>query len=90
MLEIQRARLDTIRRSVFLDVPGRSRSSVAAHAELLDLIAAGAPVDRIQQVARAHKLLTSAAVSLPAASSMYAMDIRYPKSRNCPRSTGWR
>lgn len=63
LLETQWARLDTIRRSVFLYVPGRSRSSVAEHAELLDLITAGAPAERIEQVARAHKLHTSAAVS---------------------------
>ncbi|MFD2684887.1 GntR family transcriptional regulator [Streptomyces phyllanthi] len=63
LLETQWARLDTIRRSVFRYVPDRSRSSVAEHAELLDLIAAGAPVERIEQVARAHKMHTGAAVS---------------------------
>ncbi|WP_416979569.1 FCD domain-containing protein [Streptomyces sp. T028] len=63
LLETQWARLDTIRRSVSPHVPGRSRSSVAEHAELLDLIAAGAPAERVEQAARAHKLRTAAAVS---------------------------
>lgn len=63
LLEAQWARLDTIRRSVFLYVPGRSASSVAEHAELLDLIAAGAPAEHIEQKARTHKLHTGAAVS---------------------------
>lgn len=63
VLESQWSRLDTIRRSVFLFVPGRSKSSVAEHAELLDLIAAGAPADRIEQAARSHKLHTADAVA---------------------------
>jgi DNA-binding GntR family transcriptional regulator len=63
LLETQWSRLDTIRRSVFLFVPGRSRSSVAEHAELLHLIVAAAPADRIERAAREHKLHTSAAVA---------------------------
>lgn len=63
LLANQWARLDTIRRSVFVFVPGRARSSVAEHAEILDLIEAGAPAERIEEVARAHKLHTASAVS---------------------------
>ncbi|HEU5469172.1 MAG TPA: GntR family transcriptional regulator [Actinophytocola sp.] len=62
LLEAQWSRLDTIRRSVFAFVPGRARSSVAEHAELLDLIAVGAPADRLERLARAHKLHTADAV----------------------------
>jgi DNA-binding GntR family transcriptional regulator len=63
LLEAQWSRLDTIRRSVFAFVPGRARSSVAEHAEILDLIAIGAPADRVERLARAHKLHTAAAVN---------------------------
>jgi hypothetical protein len=63
MLDAQWSRLDAIRRSVFLLVPSRSRSSVAEHAEILRLIAAGAPADQIEQAARAHKLHTVEAVA---------------------------
>lgn len=62
LLEAQWSRLDTIRRSVFAFVPGRAQSSVAEHAELLDLIAIGAPADRLERLARAHKLHTADAV----------------------------
>jgi DNA-binding GntR family transcriptional regulator len=61
LLQAQWSRLDTIRRSVFLFVPGRSAFSVAEHDEILDLIDAGAPADRIEQAARAHKLRTAEA-----------------------------
>ena len=54
-------RLDAIRRSVFLFVPGRSIYSVAEHDEILDLIAAAASADQIEQAARAHKLRTAEA-----------------------------
>jgi DNA-binding GntR family transcriptional regulator len=63
ILEAQWSRLDTIRRSVFAFVPGRARSSVAEHTEILDLIAMGAPIDHIEQLARAHKLHTAQAVA---------------------------
>jgi DNA-binding GntR family transcriptional regulator len=62
LLEAQWSRLDTIRRSVFAFVPGRAQSSVAEHAELLDLIAIGAPAERLERLARAHKLHTADAV----------------------------
>lgn len=61
LLEAQWSRLDTIRRSVFLFVPGRSAFSVAEHDEILDLITAGAPADQIEQAARTHKLRTAEA-----------------------------
>jgi len=63
LLEAQWSRLDTIRRSVFAFVPGRARSSVAEHTEILDLIAMGAPADQIERLARAHKLHTAEAVT---------------------------
>jgi DNA-binding GntR family transcriptional regulator len=63
LLETQWARLDTIRRSVFPFVPGRARTSVAEHTKILDLIAAGAPSDRIERMARAHKHNTMQAVN---------------------------
>ncbi|HET6213883.1 MAG TPA: GntR family transcriptional regulator [Micromonosporaceae bacterium] len=63
LLEAQWSRLDTIRRSVFVFVPGRSRSSVAEHAEILELIGAGAPAGEIERAARTHKLHTADAVA---------------------------
>jgi DNA-binding GntR family transcriptional regulator len=58
LLEAQWSRLDTIRRSVFVFVPGRARSSVAEHTEILDMLALGAPADKLERLARAHKLHT--------------------------------
>jgi DNA-binding GntR family transcriptional regulator len=63
LLDAQWSRLDTIRRSVFAFVPGRARSSVAEHTEIVDLIAMGAPAERIEQAARTHKLHTAGAVA---------------------------
>jgi DNA-binding GntR family transcriptional regulator len=63
LLEAQWTRLDAIRRSAFTFAPGRSRSSVAEHAEILDLIEAGAPATRIEHAARGHKLHTGNAVA---------------------------
>lgn len=59
MLTRERERLQSIRRSSFAFVPGRSRTSVEEHDELLRLLSAD-PLDpaRIEQVARAHKLNT--------------------------------
>jgi DNA-binding GntR family transcriptional regulator len=54
LLESQWSRLDTVRRSVF--VPGRARTSVSEHTEILDLIQSEAPADLIEQLARTHKL----------------------------------
>jgi DNA-binding GntR family transcriptional regulator len=63
LLETQWVRLDTVRRSVFLFVPGRSKSSVAEHDEILDLIAAGAPAEQIELAARTHKMHTVQALT---------------------------
>ena len=63
LLEAQWARLDAIRRSAFTFAPGRAHSSVAEHAGILDLIAAGAPADQIEHAARAHKVHTGDAVA---------------------------
>lgn len=51
-------RLDAIRRTVFVHIPYRGASSVAEHRELVGLLRAGAPADRIETVARQHKLNT--------------------------------
>ncbi|MGH2913931.1 MAG: GntR family transcriptional regulator [Solirubrobacteraceae bacterium] len=51
-------RLDAIRNTVFVQIPYRGAASVAEHRELIELLAAGAPADRIEAVARAHKLRT--------------------------------
>ena len=51
-------RLDAIRNTVFVQIPYRGTASVAEHRELIELLAAGAPPDRIEGVARAHKLRT--------------------------------
>lgn len=62
LLESQWSRLDTIRRSVFAFVPGRARTSVSEHTEILDLIQSEAPFDLIEQLARTHKLHTAEAL----------------------------
>ena len=51
-------RLDAIRRTVFVHIPYRGASSVAEHRELIGLLRAGAPAERIEAVARRHKLNT--------------------------------
>jgi DNA-binding GntR family transcriptional regulator len=51
-------RLDAIRRTVFVHIPYRGASSVAEHRELIGLIRSGAPGERIEAVARQHKLNT--------------------------------
>jgi DNA-binding GntR family transcriptional regulator len=63
LLSNQWSRLDTIRRSVFVFVPGRAKTSVAEHAKLLELIEFGAPAEEIERHAREHKLHTVDAVS---------------------------
>jgi DNA-binding GntR family transcriptional regulator len=60
MLRDVARRLDAIRRTVFVQIPYRGSQSVAEHAELLDLIAAGAPASELEAKARAHKLHTVA------------------------------
>ena len=51
-------RLDAIRRTVFVAIPSRGWESVREHDEILDLIAAAAPPDEIESLARRHKLAT--------------------------------
>ncbi len=61
MLELLRRewqRMSFIRRSSFAAMPTRSRTSVEEHAQILDLIRTGAPLDEVEKVARAHKLRT--------------------------------
>ena len=53
-----RARLDAIRRTVFVQIPYRGSTSVAEHKELIELIASGAPAAKIEKAAREHKLST--------------------------------
>lgn len=55
-------RLETMRESAFGFVPERTRASVAEHDQLLELIAANAPFDQIEQLARAHRHNTMEAV----------------------------
>jgi DNA-binding GntR family transcriptional regulator len=58
MLRDVARRLDAIRRTVFVQIPYRGSASVAEHRELIDLIASGAPAERIEHAAREHKLNT--------------------------------
>jgi len=51
-------RLDAIRRTVFTHIPYRGAASIAEHRELIELILSGARGDRIERVARSHKLKT--------------------------------
>ncbi|MBX3099552.1 MAG: GntR family transcriptional regulator [Salinibacterium sp.] len=48
-------RLATLRDSVFSFVPERAPHSVAEHARIIDLIAAGAPAAEIEAAVRAHR-----------------------------------
>ncbi|WP_193509094.1 GntR family transcriptional regulator [Cryobacterium sp. BB736] len=52
------ARMRALRESTFSFVPGRARESVAEHAELLDLIEAGADALELELAARNHRLRT--------------------------------
>jgi DNA-binding GntR family transcriptional regulator len=52
------ARLDAIRRTVFIQIPYRGTESVAEHRRLITLLADGAPVGKIEAAAREHKLNT--------------------------------
>lgn len=57
MREVAR-RLDAIRRTVFVQIPYRGAKSVAEHSELIDLIEQRAPAEKIEKLAREHKLHT--------------------------------
>jgi len=52
------ARLDAIRRTVFIQIPYRGTESVAEHRRLIALLAEGAPVAKIEAAAHEHKLNT--------------------------------
>jgi DNA-binding GntR family transcriptional regulator len=80
LLEGEWARLDRIRRSTFVYVPGRARSSVDEHDALLTMLESGADADKVEQAARAHKLHTIEA--LLAASKSAG---RVPDSRSTAR-----
>jgi DNA-binding GntR family transcriptional regulator len=67
LVEQQWARLDTVRRSTFIFVPGRARSSVEEHDQIIRLIERGAPVTEIEFVTRAHKLHTIQALAAASA-----------------------
>ncbi|WP_237535760.1 GntR family transcriptional regulator [Streptomyces sp. SID3343] len=62
LLEAEWARLDHMRRSTFTYVPGRARTSVQEHENLLDLIAEGADPALIERSACAHKIATAQAL----------------------------
>jgi DNA-binding GntR family transcriptional regulator len=60
MLRDLARRLDAKRRTVFVHIPYRGKTSVAEHKQLIALIAKGAPADEVEAVARQHKLGTVA------------------------------
>jgi DNA-binding GntR family transcriptional regulator len=52
------ARLDSVRRTVFLYIPTRGLQSTAEHEEIVQAIEMGAPAERLMELARQHKLAT--------------------------------
>jgi DNA-binding GntR family transcriptional regulator len=58
LVEVEWARLDSIRRSDYIYVPGRAQASADEHEALLVLLEAGADAHQIEAVAREHKLRT--------------------------------
>jgi len=60
MLRDLARRLDAKRRTVFVHIPYRGRTSVAEHKQLIELISKGATADEIERAARQHKLGTVA------------------------------
>lgn len=55
------ARLDSMRHSIFVLLPGRARTSLEDHRRITDLIERRAPAEEIEQVVRQHKLATARA-----------------------------
>jgi DNA-binding GntR family transcriptional regulator len=55
MLRDVQRRLDAIRRTVFVQIPYRGAQSVSEHAEIIEMIATGAPASKLEAKARAHK-----------------------------------
>lgn len=56
LLRVTTKRLDAIRRNVFLQIPFRGAASIVEHDELIELIAAEAPLLQIEAKAREHKM----------------------------------
>ncbi len=54
-------RLDAMRTTIFIHVPGRARDSVCEHEELLRMIESEAAPEELERAAREHKLRTVAA-----------------------------
>jgi DNA-binding GntR family transcriptional regulator len=57
-LEDAARRLDHVRRTVFTHIPYRGVQSIAEHRELIRMLRAGEPFERIEAFARRHKLNT--------------------------------
>jgi DNA-binding GntR family transcriptional regulator len=60
MLRSVSRRLDTIRRTVFVQIPYRGAESIREHRRLIELLRAKAPKAKVEAAARAHKLATVA------------------------------
>jgi DNA-binding GntR family transcriptional regulator len=58
LLRSTNLRLDSVRRSVFVFIPERTRDSVGEHERLVAMIRAAEPAEAIEREARAHKLRT--------------------------------
>jgi DNA-binding GntR family transcriptional regulator len=67
LVDQQWAKLDTIRRSSFIFVPGRARSSVEEHEQIVRLVERGAAASEIEVATRAHKLHTIQALAAASA-----------------------
>lgn len=60
-LAVIQERLNTLRNTIFLQIPARGQVSVSEHAELVALLERGAEPAEIESFARGHKLRTVAA-----------------------------
>jgi DNA-binding GntR family transcriptional regulator len=58
MLRELARRLDAKRRTVFVHIPYRGKTSVAEHEQLIELLAGGASASEVEAAARNHKLST--------------------------------
>jgi DNA-binding GntR family transcriptional regulator len=67
LVEQQWTKVDTIRRSSFIFVPGRARGSVEEHEELIRLVEREPTARQIESIARAHKLHTVQALAAASA-----------------------
>lgn len=59
LIEREWERLTAIRRSTFAFVPNRAAQAVEEHAQLLDLLAAGAAPEEVERFAREHRMRTA-------------------------------